>query len=90
MLGVPDVAQPRAGSLVFGGKSEVDEIAGDGNMIGLVGQHVADHEIEAVARVGATALALPIQIAEPTFDVEMAKRQACASAQGAHPTRAPA
>ena len=69
-----DLVQPCGRRLVLSGQPQVDEIAGDGDMIGLVRQHVGHDEIERRAVVRAAALALPIDVAEAALDVEMTQR----------------
>ncbi len=76
VLGRAHRVQPRLRRLVLHRQPEIDEIARDGDMIGLVRQQVRDDEIERGARMGAPALALPVEVAEAALNVEVAQSDA--------------
>ena len=72
-LGRTQSLEPRVRRLVLAGQPEIDEIAGDGDMVRPLRLEIGDHEIEAFAAMHARAAALPVEISQSAFDVEVAQ-----------------
>jgi hypothetical protein len=72
-VGRAQILEPLARRLVFGGQAEIDQVAGDGDVVRPVRQHVGDNEIERRALVSVTAAALPVEAAG-RVSIQMAQR----------------
>ena len=70
-----DTLQPGLGRSKLGFEREVDEVAGDRDVIRLLRLHVRHQRIEHAAGMELVAVARPVEIAERTFAGELAKPQ---------------
>ena len=90
MLGRSDTFQPRTGRCEFRLQRDVDEIAGDGDVVGPLRLQVLNQRVQHLAPMNLVPVARPVQIAERAFAGEVAPAAAPAAAQDADRTNAPA
>jgi hypothetical protein len=64
--------QPFSGAEEFLGQPQIDEVPGDGNVVGLPLDEVAGQHVEHVAPMHELAPAMPIDVSEHTLAHEIA------------------
>ena len=72
-LGRADAFQPGPGRFEFGSQRQVDEIAGDRDLIRRLRLHVRQQRVEHVAAMEFVAVAGPVEVAERALAGEIAK-----------------
>ena len=71
VLGAADGSEPVAGALILDRQRQIDEVAGDGDVVGRLRFQVARDLIENFAAMDMFALAVPIDEAEPALADEL-------------------
>ena len=70
-IGRAEILQPHLGAVHLLAGGEVDEVAGDGHVVGAVTLHVGDELDQRVAEHGALPVALPVDVAGDALGREL-------------------